>query len=150
MRERTGRRVSHAGHRFRRGESSLPAVVAFAREAEARTRDAEAAQGADVNTFLKRLPFLLLPGALFRLFVWAFAGIGRRYARLWKATVGMFGAGAGWGIPPATPTTLMLTVGGIGEKQAVVDGHAAVREYLSLTISVDHDIVDGAPAARDD
>lgn len=56
----------------------------------------------------------------------------------------------GWGIPPATPTTLMLTVGGIGEKQAVVDGHAAVREYLSLTISVDHDIVDGAPAARDD
>jgi hypothetical protein len=42
----------------------------------------------------------------------------------------------------------MLTVGGIGEKQVVVDGHAVVREYLSLTISVDHDIVDGAPAAR--
>ncbi len=42
----------------------------------------------------------------------------------------------------------MVTVGGIGEKQAVVDGHSAVREYLSLTISVDHDIVDGAPAAR--
>jgi hypothetical protein len=39
-------------------------------------------------------------------------------------------------------------VGGIGEKQVVVDGHAVVREYLSLTISVDHDIVDGAPAAR--
>jgi pyruvate/2-oxoglutarate dehydrogenase complex dihydrolipoamide acyltransferase (E2) component len=115
-----------------------------------------AAQAADVNIFLKRLPFLLLPTALFRLFLWAFAGIGTRRARLWKTTVGtvgitavgMFGNGAGWGIPPATPTTLMLTVGGIGEKQAVVDGHVAVREYLSLTISVDHDIVDGAPAAR--
>src|SRR6185437_12160576 len=93
---------------------------------------------------------------LFRFFFWAFAGIGRRHARLWKTTVGtvgisavgMFGNGAGWGIPPATPTTLMLTVGGIGEKRAVVDGHVVVREYLSLTISVDHDIVDGAPAAR--
>lgn len=56
--------------------------------------------------------------------------------------------GAGWGIPIPTPTTLMLTVGGIGEKQVMVDGHATVRDYLSLTISVDHDIVDGAPAAR--
>ena len=115
-----------------------------------------AAQGADVSDFLKRMPFLLLPTVLFRFFFWAFAGIGRRHARLWKSTVGtvgisavgMFGNGAGWGIPPATPTTLMLTVGGIGEKRAVVDGHVVVREYLSLTISVDHDIVDGAPAAR--
>jgi pyruvate/2-oxoglutarate dehydrogenase complex dihydrolipoamide acyltransferase (E2) component len=30
----------------------------------------------------------------------------------------------------------------------VTDGHVTVREYLSLTISFDHDIVDGAPAAR--
>ena len=29
-----------------------------------------------------------------------------------------------------------------------MDGHVAVREYLSLTISFDHDIIDGAPAAR--
>ena len=119
-------------------------------------QEIRAAQAADVNTFLKRLPFLLFPTALFRPFVWVFAGMGRRRARLWKMTVGtvgisavgMFANGAGWGIPPATPTTLMLTVGGIGEKRTVVDGHVAVREYLSLTISVDHDIVDGAPAAR--
>jgi pyruvate/2-oxoglutarate dehydrogenase complex dihydrolipoamide acyltransferase (E2) component len=61
--------------------------------------------------------------------------------------VGMFGKGAGWGIPPATPT-LMITLGGIGEKPGVVDGHIALRDYLSLTISFDHDIIDGAPAAR--
>lgn len=30
----------------------------------------------------------------------------------------------------------------------VVDGQIAIPEYLSLTISVDHDIIDGAPAAR--
>jgi pyruvate/2-oxoglutarate dehydrogenase complex dihydrolipoamide acyltransferase (E2) component len=78
------------------------------------------------------------------------------YPRLWKdvagtvgiTAVGMFGNGAGWGIPAATPTPLMLTVGGIGAKLVSIDGQIAPREYLSLTISVDHDIVDGAPAAR--
>jgi len=62
--------------------------------------------------------------------------------------VGMFGEGAGWGIPPATKHTLMITVGGIGVKPGVVDGHIASREYLSLAISFDHDMIDGAPAAR--
>jgi len=61
--------------------------------------------------------------------------------------VGMFGKGAGWGIPPALPT-LMITLGGIGAKPGVVDGHIAIRDYLSMTISFDHDIIDGAPAAR--
>lgn len=41
-----------------------------------------------------------------------------------------------------------MTVGGIGEKPGVVDGQIAIRDYLSLTISSDHDIIDGAPAAR--
>ncbi len=26
--------------------------------------------------------------------------------------------------------------------------HIAIREYLSLTISLNHDLIDGAPAAR--
>ena len=64
------------------------------------------------------------------------------------SSVGMFGNGAGWGIPPASPPSLLITVGGIGEKPGIVDGHIAIQEYLSLTISFDHDIIDGAPAAR--
>ena len=90
------------------------------------------------------------PALLFRPFFWVFSWIGRRSPQVWKkyvGTVGMFGKGAGWGIPPATPT-LMMTVGGIGEKPVIVDGHIAMRDYLSLTISFDHDIIDGAPAAR--
>jgi pyruvate/2-oxoglutarate dehydrogenase complex dihydrolipoamide acyltransferase (E2) component len=59
----------------------------------------------------------------------------------------MFAKGAGWGIPIPAPV-LMVTVGGIGEKSGVVDGQIALREYLSLTISFDHELVDGAPAAR--
>jgi pyruvate/2-oxoglutarate dehydrogenase complex dihydrolipoamide acyltransferase (E2) component len=42
----------------------------------------------------------------------------------------------------------MFTVGGISEKQGVVDRQVAMRDYLSLTISSDHTIIDGAPAAR--
>jgi pyruvate/2-oxoglutarate dehydrogenase complex dihydrolipoamide acyltransferase (E2) component len=59
----------------------------------------------------------------------------------------MFGEGGGWGIPLA-PYTLNVTLGGIGEKPGVMDGRIEIREYLSLTVSFDHDIIDGAPAAR--
>ena len=39
-------------------------------------------------------------------------------------------------------------MGGIGEKPWVADGHIAMQDYLSLTISFDHETIDGAPAAR--
>ncbi|MBI5668927.1 MAG: 2-oxo acid dehydrogenase subunit E2 [Chloroflexi bacterium] len=61
--------------------------------------------------------------------------------------VGMFGDGGGWGIP-LIPNTLTVTLGGIAQKPGIVDGRIEPREFLSLTLSFDHDIVDGAPAAR--
>ena len=64
------------------------------------------------------------------------------------SAVGMFGNGAGWGIPPAPETALLMTVGGIGEKPMVIDGHTAIRESLSLTISVDHALVNYTLVAR--
>jgi pyruvate/2-oxoglutarate dehydrogenase complex dihydrolipoamide acyltransferase (E2) component len=119
-------------------------------------REIRAAQVLDASHVLKQVQPLSLPAVLFRLSLWAFGRIAGRRPRLWKtnmgtvelSAVGMFGTGAGWGIPHSAATALCVTVGGIGETQVVVDGHTAVREYLSLTISVDHDIVDGAPAAR--
>ena len=63
------------------------------------------------------------------------------------SAVGMFGKGGGWGIP-INDHTLDLTLGGIAEKPGVVDGHIAIREYLSITLSFNHDLIDGAPAAR--
>jgi pyruvate/2-oxoglutarate dehydrogenase complex dihydrolipoamide acyltransferase (E2) component len=101
----------------------------------------------------KALQFL--PALLFRPYFWVFSWIGRRYPQVWKknwgtvgiTAVGMFGKGAGWGIPPAEPT-LTIIVGGIGEKPGVVDGQITIREYLSLTVSFDHTLIDGAPAAR--
>jgi pyruvate/2-oxoglutarate dehydrogenase complex dihydrolipoamide acyltransferase (E2) component len=60
----------------------------------------------------------------------------------------MFGGShSGWGISP-TPHPLGLVVGGISQKPAVVDGRIEPREILNLTVTFDHDIVDGAPATR--
>jgi pyruvate/2-oxoglutarate dehydrogenase complex dihydrolipoamide acyltransferase (E2) component len=64
------------------------------------------------------------------------------------SAVGMFGTGGGWGIGIVPLHTLAATLGGIARKPGVVGERIEVREYLSLTVSVDHDIVDGAPAAR--
>ena len=63
------------------------------------------------------------------------------------SAVGMFGKGSGWGIPIPT-YTLSITVGGIAERPSMVEGQIEISECLSMTISFDHDIIDGAPAAR--
>lgn len=62
-------------------------------------------------------------------------------------SVGMFGNGGGWGIPVSNHT-LQITLGGVAERPALVNGQLENREYLCVTVSLDHDIVDGAPAAR--
>lgn len=41
-----------------------------------------------------------------------------------------------------------LAVGRISQKPGVHEGQVAIREYLNLTLSFDHDIMEGAPAAR--
>ncbi|NUR97999.1 MAG: dehydrogenase [Kribbellaceae bacterium] len=61
--------------------------------------------------------------------------------------VGMFGAGAGWGIGFQLHT-LSVVVGGLARRPIFFQGVLVEREFLQLTVSVDHDVVDGAPAAR--
>ena len=63
-------------------------------------------------------------------------------------SVGLFGGGhSGWGLS-ATPEPLGLVVGGISWKPAVVEGRIEPREILNLTVTFDHDIIDGGPATR--
>ncbi len=98
----------------------------------------------------------VLPAWLFRPYFWVSTWIGRRYPQEWKknwgtvtlSAVGMFGKGAGWGIPPSIPSLCWITVGGIGQRREDVDGQIAIRDYLSLTVSFDHNMIDGGPAAR--
>ncbi|TCO20394.1 2-oxoacid dehydrogenase/acyltransferase catalytic subunit [Kribbella steppae] len=61
--------------------------------------------------------------------------------------VGMFGAGGGWGIAFQLHT-LGIVIGGITVRPALCAGQLVEREWLQLTVSVDHDVVDGAPTAR--
>jgi len=95
--------------------------------------------------------FPLLPGFVRRL---AYRVVARS-PRLQKehagtvgmTSIGMFGLGGGWGLGmPAH--TLSVTLGGIAEKPGAVEGHIEVREYLNVTLGFDHDLIDGAPAAR--
>lgn len=64
-------------------------------------------------------------------------------------SIGMFGKGrsSGWGLTPPMHS-LFLIVGGIARKPAVVEDRIEPREILNLTIGFNHDVVDGAPAAR--
>jgi pyruvate/2-oxoglutarate dehydrogenase complex dihydrolipoamide acyltransferase (E2) component len=95
--------------------------------------------------------FLWLPGPVRRLF-YTLVNKNPRLMRAYTSSVlltavGMFGRGGGWGIPMAT-FPLTVTLGGIAQKPGVVEGRIEVREYLDVTLSFDHDIIDGAPAAR--
>ena len=63
-------------------------------------------------------------------------------------SVGMFGSGGGFGIGQPTIMTLTVLVGGRTLRPRVVDGAVVPRQVLDLTITVDHAVVDGAPAAR--
>lgn len=91
-----------------------------------------------------------LPWPMRRTLVWTAA----HFPSMWKrvagtvvvTAVGMYGKGGGWGIPTVW-NTLAVTVGGIGAKPGVVNGQVVVREYLNLTISADHNIVDGTAVA---
>jgi pyruvate/2-oxoglutarate dehydrogenase complex dihydrolipoamide acyltransferase (E2) component len=99
---------------------------------------------------------LLLPWPLSRLVIALLRINGRRDPTIAVSmggtvaltSVGMFGGGhSGWGLSP-TLHPLGLVVGGIAWKPAVVEGRIEPREILNLTVTFDHDIVDGAPATR--
>jgi pyruvate/2-oxoglutarate dehydrogenase complex dihydrolipoamide acyltransferase (E2) component len=62
-------------------------------------------------------------------------------------SMGMFGAGGGH-IIPYQHCSLCISVGGITRKPGIVENRIEPREYLSITATFDHDITDGAPAAR--
>ena len=77
---------------------------------------------------------------------------GRGHGGLWLdfagGLFGMFGEGLRWGIGLLYIHTVGLWVGAIAEKPMAYEGSIALRKCLHLTLSIDHDVVDGAPAGR--
>jgi pyruvate/2-oxoglutarate dehydrogenase complex dihydrolipoamide acyltransferase (E2) component len=62
--------------------------------------------------------------------------------------LGMFADGGGFAIAPATLASLAIVVGGISTRLVDVGGHIATIDLLDLSVSIDHNVVDGAPATR--
>lgn len=63
-------------------------------------------------------------------------------------SVGMHGSGAGTGFPFLLHT-LDVLVGGMEDRPVVgVDGGREMRQYLWMSVVVDHDVVDGVPMTR--
>jgi pyruvate/2-oxoglutarate dehydrogenase complex dihydrolipoamide acyltransferase (E2) component len=72
----------------------------------------------------------------------------QRIGTVAATAVGMFAGGGGFGITPLTLMSLEVIVGGMTQRPRVVDGQVAIRDVLDLTLAIDHNVVDGAPAAR--
>ena len=62
--------------------------------------------------------------------------------------IGMKGEFNGWAIPTGGIVSTIISIGGITKKPGIVNNKIEIREYLHVTICVDHDIVDGGPGAR--
>lgn len=110
----------------------------------------QAWRGLEAEPLLSILPMPIIR-IMWAIFWWArgrYPGVQTMFGgTVGLTSVGMFGHGGGWAL--ALPYhTLDVAVGGIAEKPGVVDGRIAIREYLDMTLSFDHDIIDGAPAAR--
>ena len=94
--------------------------------------------------------FTFIPGFLLKLFVrMADRNIqmGVKYGKLAVTAMGMFSQEPVWFVPHGSPTVL-LTIGSIVHRIVENEGRFENREHLCLTVSFDHDLVDGAPAAR--
>lgn len=61
--------------------------------------------------------------------------------------VGMMGNVKGWALPSSI-IPACFALGSVVKKPGVIEDRIEIREYLYMTILLDHDVVDGAPAAR--
>ncbi|MBA3822679.1 MAG: 2-oxo acid dehydrogenase subunit E2 [Ktedonobacterales bacterium] len=106
--------------------------------------------GFSAASWLRLLPMVVIRVG-WALFCWLrhmFPPLQKHYGGTVGLTaVGMFGKGGGWGIP-LNDHALDVTVGGIAMKPGIVAGEMVIRDYLSITLSINHGLIDGAPAAR--
>ncbi len=87
-----------------------------------------------------------------RLIVWKILlrtpfSVERNIGTAMVTSVGMTGNFSGW-IIPRSIHNLCIGLGSICRKPWVHDGRIEIRNILNLTILVDHDVVDGLPAAK--
>ena len=105
------------------------------------------------NSYARWIKLYVLLPAFLRLLAWQFI-LGRPHlikemsGTVAVSSVGMMGQIRGWAIPGSF-LPLALLLGSVVKKPGLApNGHVQIREYLHLSVSIDHDVVDGAPATR--
>jgi len=113
-------------------------------------REAKKQQNDKLGSLSGQTWIRLIPGFLLKLFIRIAdrnINMGIKYGKIAVTAVGMFGKEPFWFIPHGTATVL-VTIGSINNKILEFDNQFEKREHLCLTVSFDHNIVDGAPASR--
>lgn len=106
--------------------------------------------GQQGNNFAQKL-FFNMPQWI-RLIVWRFLlrnpfSIKKNMGTVMITNVGTAGNISGWIIPKSLHN-ISFGIGSINKKPWVHNGNIEVRKIMHITILFDHDVVDGAPAAR--
>jgi pyruvate/2-oxoglutarate dehydrogenase complex dihydrolipoamide acyltransferase (E2) component len=133
--------VAHILRRVnRRTPSSIHAELESARKRGPRTGEASVFELFGWLPGISRRIFYRFVFADPRLLRVAFGTVG-------VTAVGMFGRGAAWAIPFGLHS-LSVAVGTVSEEPRYVRGVLEPREILHVTLTADHDVIDGAPLAR--
>lgn len=120
------------------------------REVNDELRASQRRSGEPIGAAMGMAWIRFIPGFLLRSFTRLAShniGVQKRFGVVGVTAVGMFGSGPIW-LVPLTGATVTVAIGSIAKRPMFVDGVLREREHLCLTVSFDHDIVDGAPATR--
>ena len=95
--------------------------------------------------------YSLLPQRI-RLFIWKLLlanphRVKKMMGTVVVTSVGMIRNVHGWAIPFSIHP-VCIALGSIVKKPGVINNTIGIREFLEMTILIDHDVIDGAPAAR--
>jgi pyruvate/2-oxoglutarate dehydrogenase complex dihydrolipoamide acyltransferase (E2) component len=122
-------------------------------------REIEAARTADDGSMsylpspaLRRL-VAFLPGfavrALFRVVMRSHRMVKAASGTVFVTSVSMFSTGSGFVLPYlGGPKASSFAIGGVARKPVAVRDGIEVREMVNVTAAFNHDLIDGAPAAR--
>lgn len=128
----------------------LPIRHADTKSLRAVHEEIRAGQAARHETIAGEQWLRLVPAWAARPLMWWMRRSPRWALRLGVVGVNNIGMGtkvAGWGLSPGAGT-LGVTIGGISHRLTSVDGNPAEQEVAHLTLAFDHDVINGAPAAR--
>jgi pyruvate/2-oxoglutarate dehydrogenase complex dihydrolipoamide acyltransferase (E2) component len=132
-------------------EKTVAGITKEIREAQHQTIDASTEVLGETLTRLEQW-FIHAPFWMKKVGVHLMRGRGllkkKHFGTIGVTAIGMKGRFPGWVIGMGGPIATLILVGGIAKKPGVIDDKILIRDYLHLTITADHSVVDGGPLVR--